>query len=96
MHTKCDYAQIIQEHTFSEAIDQLHNSYTRMSDVHAAIDFALGKQPLLGTSCYEEPDHYVFKTTGIGNTPSFWVLYRYDENTNTIYVLSISPSEVEE
>ena len=94
MLTSCDYAQLIQETYFSRKIDELHNNHRRMSDVHAAFDFSLGKKPDLGTVCIGDPKHYTYKTTGIGETPSFWVLYRYDETEKKIYLLSIAPAEM--
>jgi len=41
----CEYAEIIQEKTFSEKIDLIHSAYERIVDVHAAIDFTLGRNP---------------------------------------------------
>jgi len=96
MPISCDYAQLIQEIIFSEKIDFLYKKYSRIFDVHAAIDFTLGKNPLQGTSCTAEPEHYVYQTTEIGNTPSFWVLYRYDQAERTIYLISIIPAVEQE
>jgi hypothetical protein len=60
-----------------------------MRDVHAAIDWALGKNPLVG-NCVGG-SHYVFKTAPMGSTPSFRVFYRYNHNKEIVYLLSIAP-----
>jgi hypothetical protein len=96
MLTNCAYVTIMEEHSFTAKIAELSKTYDRIYDVHETIGWALGKQPTIGTACDEDPKHYVLKTTPIGKTPSFWVLYRYEKEEGKVYLVSITPVDQEE
>ncbi len=80
-------AEVIQEKSFSQELDIYSANHQRMPDIHAAIDWRLAHDPLKATKVAD--DHYVFKTTSVGNSPSFWVLYSYDEVAHRVHLLSI-------
>jgi len=89
----CNYALLIEEKSFTDKIAELHKDYIRIYDVHTAIGWALGENPKAGFVCDDEPLHRIFKTTPIGNTPSFWVLYRFDSQQQKVFLLSIYPAD---
>jgi hypothetical protein len=80
-------AEIVQEASFSAELDQYSGNHQRMSDVHASIDWRLARDPLKATKL--DGECYIFKTTPVGETPSFWVLYKYDASEHRVYLLSI-------
>lgn len=92
----CYYAAIVEEHHFKDRIEELKKQYDRIYDVLTGISWLLGKHPTAGRSCENPPMHYVFKTIPIGSTPSFWVLYRFDESEKKVYLLSIHPTDRED
>jgi hypothetical protein len=96
MFKNCTYVTLVQEEHYTTKLDELACKHQRMNDVQTSIDWTLGKNPRLGTPCDESGKHFVFKTSGIGATPSFWVLYRYEEQEGKAYLLSIEPADKEE
>lgn len=85
----------VEEHNFQKKIDQLRKKYKRMEDVHRGITWALAKNPYCGTPIKINGPFMVLKTTTIGNTPSFWVLYKIDIAKEEIHLISIEPVELE-
>lgn len=84
-------AEITQELSFSAKFDTYREKHKRLDDVHASIDFLLARDPKQGTIVTD--DFRVVKTTPICETPSFWVLYRYEEENGNIFLLSIEAIE---
>jgi hypothetical protein len=70
---------VVEEPNFSEEFDLLRNIYPEMDDVHAALTFGLSSDPRAGAFVqgFPHPTIRLFKTTPIGTTPAFLVLYRY-------------------
>jgi hypothetical protein len=70
---------VVEEPNFTEEFDLLRNDYSRMDAVHAALTFGLSSDPRAGAFVqgFPHPTIRIFKTTPIGDTPSFLVLYRY-------------------
>jgi len=70
---------VVEEPNFTEEFDSLRSVYSRMDDVHAALTFGLGSDPRAGAFVqgFPHPTIRLLKTTPIGDTPSFLVLYRY-------------------
>lgn len=87
--------EIIEEHSFSTAYDELLNEYPRLADVKIALDWLLARDPLLGQNIKD--NFYIYKTSPAGPTPSFRVVYKYDtsDNPERISLISISPIEQE-
>ena len=79
--------EIIQEKYYSKQADRHGKKFNRMNDVITTIDWLLGQDPLYGEIV--NGPHRIFKTTAIADTPSFWVLYRYDEEGEKVHLLSI-------
>jgi hypothetical protein len=96
MSENCTYVTLVQEEYFRTKLDELIRRHCRMNEVHTAIDWVLGRDPTVGTPCDESGKHFVFKTSEIGATPSFWVLYRYEEHEGKAYLLSIAPVDRED
>ena len=83
---------IIEEQSFQTAIDSLKGKYPRLyNDVVDTLTWTLGKNPEIGAIPINEPDHRIFITTPVGETPSFSVLYRVDKPGGKVYLLSITP-----
>lgn len=80
---------IVEEPNFTEEFDLLRNVYSEMEAVHAALTHTLGFDPRAGTVMqgFPHPTVRLFKTTPIGDTPAFLVLYRY--TTDQVILLAI-------
>lgn len=85
---EAEYFEIIQEKNFAQKFDEYLKKYDRLSDVHASIDWTIGRDPKQGTELSEK-GFYVFETMSIGSTPSFFVLYKYDPEEG-IHLLSLT------
>jgi hypothetical protein len=86
--------EVIEEEHFREKIDSYRTKYNRIDDVHASITGALGRDPYLGDIIEHnpgEPEVRVFHSTGLGETPGFWVLYEINKERGQINLLSIHP-----
>ena len=86
--------QIIQELSFSRKLDEYSKVFDRMGDVHTGIDWLLCQNPIQGTEILTK--YRIMKTTPIANTPSFWVLYSYSQEENTVRLLSIQVVDSED
>jgi hypothetical protein len=89
---------IIEEPSFQNKIDTLKDKYPRIyNDVHETLTWALGKNPDIGEPVIGELDHRIVKTTAVGETPSFGVLFRVDKSEGRVYLVSLTPDrELEE
>jgi hypothetical protein len=70
---------VVEDSNFSEEFDSYREIYLEMDDVHAALTWTLGSDPRIGAVIQGFPHLTIrlFKTTPIGTTPAFLVLYRY-------------------
>jgi hypothetical protein len=85
------FVTIVQEPRFANALDDYSKIYPRMSDVHDGVDWLLGRDPNQGAMLSGE--YRVMKTTPIGETPSFWVLYRYVQEEAKVYLVSVKVAD---
>jgi len=83
------YASIIQHPKFSGIFDNYFLTYPRLDDVLADIDWNLAREPRQGAVI--EDSCRVYKTNPTPDTPSFWILYEYDEALNQVTLLSMRP-----
>lgn len=95
MRIECNYSAIIQEKNYSDSIDALSETYPRFNEVQDDIEWALGKNALLGISCEDDLSHRIYKTNPVESIPIFWVLYRFDASEKKVYLLSIIPAITE-
>jgi hypothetical protein len=70
---------VVEESNFTDEFDLLRSTYSQMDAVHAALTHTLGFDPRVGTVMqnFPHPTIRLFKTTPIGDTPAFLILYRY-------------------
>ena len=70
---------VVEDLNFTDEFDFLRSVYSHMDEVHAALTFGLSSDPRAGAFVqgFPHPTIRVLKTTPIGDTPSFLVLYRY-------------------
>ena len=70
---------VVEDLLFTDEFDLLRNVYPEMDAVHASMTFALASDPRVGTPIegFPVPTIRLFKTTPIGGTPRFRVLYRF-------------------
>ncbi|MBZ0221049.1 MAG: hypothetical protein K8I01_11535 [Candidatus Methylomirabilis sp.] len=94
MPPKHTLAEIVQESSFTEQFDSISTKYKRLEDVHAGLDWALARDPKQGTVV--DGKIRVFKTTAVGETPGFWVLYKYDEEAHKVHYLALKPIQSKE
>ncbi len=80
-------AEIIHEKSYDEKADLLEGNPPRLTDVMAAIEWSLARDPKQGTEL--EPGYRVYKTTSIYKTPAFWVLYKYEEASHKVFLMSL-------
>ncbi len=74
---------------FTESVDNLRKIYPRIDEIFQAVTWTLARHPFAGTRLPNDPEYYVFETTPIGTTPSFWILYHFDDDI--VDLLSIGP-----
>jgi hypothetical protein len=70
---------VIEEPNFTDEFDLLRNVFSRMDDVHEALTFGLSSDPRIGAFVqgFPHPTIRILRTTPIGDTPAFLVLYRF-------------------
>jgi hypothetical protein len=73
------HRDVVEDPNFADEFDLLRNVYPHMESVHAAITWTLSSDPRIGTLIenFPHPTIRLFKTTPIGATPGFLVLYRF-------------------
>ena len=84
---------IIEDPSFTSDADHFRIVYSEFDDVLASLSFLLALTPWVGTPLAVAPDFRTFRTRQSGQTPPFWVLYRYDDQSVTLY--SIEPVDFE-
>ena len=91
MDTPTKIFESIEEDEFQKNIDFYEKIYDRIFDVKANISWVLGRNPVSGIAVHGDEKHRIYQTIPIGNTPSFWVLYRYIKGEECVYLISIEP-----
>ncbi len=89
------YKTIIDGEIFTNELYRLANQYPRMFDIHEAITWELGRNPLAGEPVQPGSKYRTLRTTRIGPTPVFTVLYLFDDanDSGTVYLYSIRLSD---
>jgi len=84
---------VVEEHFFMDELKKLKTKYPRIYDVKDAVSWELSKRPDVGLLLPSETSYRVFNTFSVGDSPTFTVLYKYDEknDVNNIYLLGIRP-----
>ena len=85
-------ADIIHDDIYTQKTASYRGNHPRMEDVLALIDWDLARDPKQGTDIGE--CCRVYKTTPIHRTPSFWVLYSYNEAAHEVTLLSLEAVKV--
>ncbi len=82
---------VIEDPNFSDEFDLLRNVYPEMDAIHAHITWILANDPRIGALIegYPGPTLRLYKTTPIGEIPSFSVLYRF--TADEVILLGIEP-----
>lgn len=81
----------VEEPAFLEEIELLRAVYPHIADVHKATTDTLSVNPRAGTRLPVSDEYWVFTTECVEETPSFWVLYRFD--AQNVYLASIKEAE---
>lgn len=81
--------EIVEENFFQEKVDVLRKQYPRLEEVLKDVTWQLSRSPYEGEDVPFENFHRIYKTFPTWDTPSFWFLYRIDESTRTIYLISV-------
>lgn len=81
--------QIIREQEYEEGLSAMVKDYHRMEEIDSAIDWALSRGPVYFYDLGE--GYYIYKNEGVSNFPDFRLLYRFDEELKTVYLLTIEP-----
>lgn len=81
---------VVEDPRYTEDFDSLHNVYAHMDDVHLSITWALARDPRIGSPLPGFPDFRVYRTTSIGATPQFQVLYTFGPETVTLLGIEIA------
>ncbi len=76
---------------FTEEFDSLRKTYAEMEAVHADLTWTLGSNPRIGTLIegFLDPTVRLYKTTPIGDTPGFRVLYRYTDDRVILLAIDV-------
>ncbi|NLE74721.1 MAG: hypothetical protein GX604_08860 [Actinobacteria bacterium] len=85
----------VESNDFTKTLDGLRVEYPRIDDVWRAITWDLGRAPLSGSPLQSDSAYRVYKTTQIGATPSFRVLYKADANKGEITLIAIDALPIE-
>ena len=84
---------IVEDTRFTTDLDHFRTIYPELDDIYASLSFLLATSPWVGTALRVAPDFRLFRTRESSRTPPFWVLYRFDDTTVTLY--SIEPVDIE-
>jgi len=84
---------VIEEHAFTAQYDKLLHAYPRLADVKIALDWTLARNPTIGQPIVG--NYYILKTSPIGLTPSFRVLYQIVANPGDIALVAIAAEEID-
>lgn len=89
------FYETIEEVTFTNIVKSLKQKYPRIEEVVDDLNWACQKDPHLGTVIDQDTttglEARVIHTTGIGKTPSFWVLIEIDNQKETVTFISLYP-----
>lgn len=85
------YRTVVEEPFFVTELDALKKEYPSIYDVKDAVCWELCRRPEAGVTLENDTKFRVFVSFAIGSTPSFQILYRYNENEDPrIFLLRIS------
>ena len=88
--------EVVEEESFRKRFDELREDYDRMEHVHEAMTFQVARAPYSGEQVLPDDDrHRVIKTYSVGDTPSFFVLYRIDRPAEQVVLLSLIAEDSE-
>jgi len=91
------FFQVLESKKFETRFDSYRSQFPLMSDVHRSITWRVGTDPIFGNSHQvRETNNYIYKTTGFGETPSFWVLYEVDFENMSVVLLQITVATIPE
>ena len=75
---------------YLEQIKKYERTFNTINDVHKGIVWVLERDPMSGEEVPNMHEHRVIKTYPISPHTEFYVLFRYDEANDKVYLLSIS------
>lgn len=90
------YFEVIEETFSREIVDALRDYFPRIDEVWLDLTWQLSRNPRIGMQLYDEPGHRICITEQLGETPSFWVIYRPDFENHRIHLVSIQPIRTED
>jgi hypothetical protein len=76
---------------YAQDLDGFRRQYPALDDVQAALEWELANKPTTGEPLDFAPDFRRYTTKASVNTPTFHILYSFDENK--VYLHSIHPAE---
>jgi hypothetical protein len=88
---KPELRTIVEEHWFMDQIDALAVKYERAREPVEGVKWELARNPKRHTPVGGYPGYYMKRTIEFGATPSFLVVFQYDEqrNPNEVYLVAI-------
>lgn len=84
---------IVREQSFDEQLELISRQYSRMAELDSAIDWALSRQPTRIPNVVRiSYDYYLWVTDEFyaHDVPMVRILYRVDQEHQTIYLLAIA------
>ena len=83
---------VVEEHSFMKKIEKLKSKHPRIYEIKDAIIWVLVRNPMVGEPLSNDPNYRVHETSPLDTEAAkFWILYRYDQEKEKIYLLSIMP-----
>lgn len=85
---------VVEENHYMLELYALADSFTRVLTVHDAVVWEISRRPDAGEPIQPGSSYRVYRTTAMGNTPSFTVLYLFDpvNDPNHVYLHGIRPN----
>lgn len=84
--------EVIEENSFVGQLNKLKKQYPKIYDVKYAVTWVLSRNPISGLLLPNEPIYRIYETAPLTpDDPKFWVLYRYDQKNEKVYLLSMVP-----
>jgi len=82
---------IVEENSYVIELYRLAEEYPRVFDVNDGIKWELARRPDAGVPVQPRSSYRVYNSTALGATPSFSVLYLYDEvqDPDCVYLYSV-------
>jgi len=93
-HDNFSDAKVIVSEVYLAALANYQRTFPKLKEIHEGLVWTLAKDPLCGEELPFMPNHRVLLTYPASSHSEFRVVFKYDESSHTVYLLSIVSSGI--